>query len=199
MNYLINISALQGYNSCAQECGVDPDPLLNACGIDAQMLARLEGYINYEQFAKLLELTAEQARTPHFGLMLSRKRNRAHRGMVGLLTEKCPDLRSAFKNFIKYSHIHSQGIAVELIEQGDIAMMTYKVLANVPSTKQIVELAFGTVPEFLISLTGKKFTPKTYYVTHAEDGDKQFQRFLGAPVIFNHELNAVVLERHMLV
>jgi len=199
MSELTNISSLFGYLECIEQFHFDPRPLLNECGIDYNMLSRQEGYISYTQFAKLLELTAEKTNCPHFGLRMSQKQNLPILGMLGLLMEKSPDVRSALQESVRYFHIHTQGAIIELVEEKQVAMITYRVLVDLPSTKQAVDISIGTTCNVLRLLAGSNVKPRSIYLSHTKtENDEIYSRLLGAPVIFDHELNAVVCDRQLL-
>lgn len=199
MAKLINITALHGYLECLEGSPVDPRLLLAACDIDYEIMVSQEGYIPYYRLVNLLEMTAKEINNPYFGLQLSQKQNLPILGILGLMMEKCPDLRSAIRESVRYFHVHTQGAAIELEEKGELAMFTYRVLENVPATQQTVDLSIGTSCNVMRLLTGRHYTPRAVYLSHAKPpGEDVHRRILGAPVTFNHELNAIVYDRKLL-
>lgn len=196
---LINISALSVYLECLKGFQVSPRHLLDECDIDYQMLIQQEGYINFTQFAKLLELTAKKTQCSHFGLLMSQKQNLSILGILGLLMETSPDIRSAFRELVRYFHTHTQSAAIELVEEGQVAMIIYRVLSSCSATAQVVELSIGTACRSLRLLTGRNAKPRAIYLSHDKISDIDiYNRILNAPVTFNHELNAIVFDRHLL-
>lgn len=199
MSELINISGLYGYLECMEEFQLNPRPLLNECGIDYQMLVRQEGITTFTQVAHLLDRSAELTRCPHFGLRLSQKQNLPIFGMLGLLIEKSPDLRSALKESIRYFHLHTQGAIIELEVVDEIALLKYRVLVNLTSTKQVVDLSIGAMNNCLRLLGGRNWKARSVYLSHSSAGDSDtYRRILGTPATYNHELNAVVFDRQLL-
>jgi AraC-like DNA-binding protein len=199
MSELINISALYGYLECAEALQLDPRPLLDECGIDHQMLVRQEGVITFTQVTHLLDLSAEKSHCPHFGLLMSQQQNLPIFGMLGLLIEKSPDLRSALNESIRYFHLHTPAAAVELEEGGDLALLKYRVLVDLTSTKQPVDLTIGTMNNCLRLLNGRNWKARSIYLSHSPAGDRAiYRRILGAPITYDHELNAVVFDRQLL-
>lgn len=199
MSELINITGLYGYLELMDEFQLNPRPLLEACGIDYHMLVNQEGITTFSQVSHLLDLSAELSQCPHFGLRLSQKQNLPIFGILGLLIEKSPDLRSALKESIHYFHLHTQGAVIEMEVAGDMALLKYRVLVNLPSTKQVSDLSIGTMNNCLRLLNGRHWKARSIYLSHSSSEDSDtYRRILGAPVSFNHEFNAVVFDQQLL-
>lgn len=199
MSDLINISALSMYLECLEQFQIDPQPLLQDCDIDYQMLIRQEGYIAFIKLVKLLELTSKRAHCPHFGLLLSRKQSTSFLRIMGLLTEKSPNVGAALQAIVHHFNTNSQGESIELIEGEQVAMITYRVLAHCPAAAQTVDFNIGTGCFVLRLLSGWNVNPRVIYLSHPKFTiDEVYNRLLGAPVIFNHNLNSLVFDRQLL-
>ncbi|MFV0477738.1 MAG: AraC family transcriptional regulator [Parahaliea sp.] len=199
MSELIDISALSAYLESCERLHFNPAPLLRECGIDYLMLQRQKGFISFIQLVKVLELTAEAANCPHFGLMMSEKRSLGVLGLLGLLMEKSPDVRSAWQALVQYFYTHTRGAVIELKEEEHSAMLIYRIIACCPTATQCVDLSIGTALATFKLLVGHPIRPQVVYLSHSNTSSSdQYRRILQAPVVFDHELNAIVFDRDLL-
>ncbi len=85
------------------------------------------------------------------------------------------------------------------MEEKQLAIISYRILVNLPSSKQAIDLSLGTVCNCLRLLAGSHIKPRSAYLSRDKtENNDIYSRILGTTVIYNHELNAVVFDRHLL-
>jgi len=195
----VNITALHGYLELVSTYKTDPYALLADCGIDTKIVESQKGYISGKQLGDLLAATVQATGDSTFGLKLSKQQGHSILGMLGLMMEKSRDVRSAVKSAIQYLPVYTDNILAELLEEGDLAIFSFSLIENTRQCPAILDLTMGTNCNIVRTLTQRPNAIKTVYLTHDKPSDENlYRKLFGAPVIYNHEMNALVYDRKLL-
>ena len=199
MSSTVNVTALHGYLDLASSYDIDVPALLAECGIDYGQLASQQGDILARQLNQLLELTVARTRDPCFGLRLSQRQSHNVYGLVGILMEKSPDVRTAITNGIQYVQLHAQGVMPRLEESGSRAVYTFQLIEGFEQSQTAIDMVIGSGCNIVRLLTGRPDAIDAVYLSRSNPvADEAYRRILRAPVIFEHELNAIVYDRKLL-
>lgn len=194
-----NITALYGYTQLIAEYGIDAESLLSECGVEYQQLVAQRGKILSSQLNQILNLSAERCGDPCFGLKLAKQQSYNTLGLVGILMEKSPDVRSAIQNGIHFFQLHAEGIRHNLEETGNQAIYTFEVTEDIEHAACTVDMAIGVSCNIVRALTQRPNAIDAVYLSHANPlPNNSYRKLLGAPVIFNHDSNAIVYDRKLL-
>ena len=115
------MAALLPLPGLLRELGQDPDRLIGEAGLDLALFQDAENTIPFVAMGRLLIHCAEATQYPHLGLELGRRSGLETLGLLGKLAAAAPDLGSALRAIILYSHLHDRGAVPLLWERGDQA------------------------------------------------------------------------------
>jgi AraC-like DNA-binding protein len=134
------MAALLPLPGLLRELGEDPDRLIGEAGVDLALFQDAENTIPFVAMGRLLTHCAAATRCPHLGLELGRRSGLETLGLLGKLAAAAPDLGSALRAIILYSHLHDRGAVPLLWERGDQARLGYVIhWPDVPGTHQIYD------------------------------------------------------------
>ena len=191
----IRSASLFGYHDLARQLDLDANLMLRRAKIDQKSLEDPDRLISSQSFVRLLELSADAAKCPDFGLRLSRGRGVTALEPIGLLALNEPDVEHALTAIAKYLHIHNEGLRLEIQRIDQVSRWTVTSEFGSPhSTKQVIELSLGVGVEFLRMLLGKSWNPLAVYFVHAAPSDTSLhRRIFRAPLHFDQECNGLTL------
>jgi len=189
---LIRAASLTGYSQVAQRAGLDPMKMLGQVGLDPSVLITPERHISATKVSALLDLSAERAGDPAFGLRLAEARASFDFGLLGSLLAHKRTLREALMSAVQYRHLLNDAIGLYVDISGDIAVIREEVIGT-DAHRQSTEMAAGIVTRICRGLLGENWKPSHVYFTHSAPADTRFHRlFFGCPVSFDSEFNGVV-------
>lgn len=149
------MAALLPLPGLLRELGQDPDRLIGETGLDLALFQDAENTLPFVAMGRLLIHCAEATQYPHLGLELGRRSGLETLGLLGKLAAAAPDLGSALRAIILYSHLHDRGAVPLLWERGDQAMVGYVIhWPDVPGPHQIYDGALAILFKVLTTLGG---------------------------------------------
>jgi AraC-like DNA-binding protein len=194
MSATIRAATLTNYEQIAAECGLDGRALVVEVGLPPRCVTDPDLPISAKQAAAALELAAERACEPAFGLRMAASRRLSNLGPLGLLLRDQPTLRRALEELILHIHVHNPAFSLTLEEaDGWVSLREETVLDGAPSVRQAVELAMGTTFRFLQIFLGEKWRPKMVSFRHAAPRNTSWhRRVFGNAISFGEEFNDIV-------
>jgi AraC-like DNA-binding protein len=191
----IRSASLTGYRDLATQLGLDTNSMLRRVRIDAKSLHDPDKLILSQSFVRLLELSADAAKCPDFGLRLSRGRGMNALEPIGLLALNEPDVERAVFTMAKYLHIHNEGLRLETQIKDEVTRFIVTPEFGSPhSSKQVIELSLGVAVDFLRMLLGRDWNPIAVYFVHSAPADtSSHRRIFRAPLHFDQESNGLAL------
>ncbi len=149
------MAALLPLPGLLRELGQDPNRLIGEAGLDLALFQDAENTIPFVAMGRLMIHCAEVTQYPHLGLELGQRSGLETLGLLGKLAAAAPDLGSALRAIILYSHLHDRGAIPLLWERGDQAMVGYVIhWPDVPGTHQIYDGALAILFKVLTTLGG---------------------------------------------
>ncbi len=79
---------------------------------------------------RVLELAAERAKEPAFGLRMAESRRLSNLGPLGLLTRDEPTLRSALEALVRHIHVHNEAMVVHVEEASNLVVIRLELIAE---------------------------------------------------------------------
>ena len=144
MDGTLRIGPLISTPRLLREMAVDPVDVMREAGIDPALFEDPENTISFATMGRLFSLCVARSGCPHFGLLVGRQGGISSLGIVGLLSQHLPDVRTALRNIILHLHLHDRGAVPTLEVQNETAMLGYAIYQkNEASTEQIYEGALA--------------------------------------------------------
>ncbi|MEZ5579625.1 MAG: AraC family transcriptional regulator [Candidatus Competibacteraceae bacterium] len=149
--------------------------------------------MSFTALGQSLEPVRGAEQLSHFGLLVGRQGGISSLGIVGLLSQHSPDVRTALRNFVLHLHLHDRGAVPTLEVQNETAMGYTIYQKNVASTDQIYDGAMAIAFNLMKTLCGAKWQPSEVLFCHAEPVDREpYRAFFKVPLRFDAERTALV-------
>ena len=194
MDGTLRIGPLISIPRLLREMAVDPADVMREAGIDPALFEDPENTISFAAMGRLFSLCVARSGCPHFGLLVGRQGGISSLGIVGLLSQHLPDVRTALRNIILHLHLHDRGAVPTLEVQNETAMLGYTIYQkNVVSTDQIYDGAMAIAFNLMKALCGPKWQPSEVLLCHAEPADREpYRALFKVPPRFDAERTALV-------
>jgi AraC-like DNA-binding protein len=194
MPTLIRSASLTNFTEIARQCGLDPLALVRRVGLPARCLSDPDLKIHTQAVARLLELAAQQAQEPAFGLRMGESRRLSNLGPLGLLLRDEPTLRHALDAIVRHIRVHNEALVVQIEEAGERVLIReeFAMAASEPR-RQAVELAMAVTYRILSLFMGATWRPHLVCFAHSAPADLgTHRRVFGKQVEFQHEFNGLL-------
>lgn len=194
---MVRSAALSGYAELARSLGLEPQALAREAGVPWRALSSPDVLVRAKASYRLLELSAQRSGVPDLGLQLALPRGLSHLGVLGLLARDEHTVRLALRRIMTNLTLHSTCIAMDLREEGDLGLMTLRLLPDgEPVIRQSTEAAMGLLMQILTHLLGTQWHPlRVQFVHPAGASSRIYRQYFGCAVAFGQEFNALVLPR----
>src|SRR5262245_42702523 len=195
MSDLIRSATLTHYPEVAQSVGIDPRAMMRKVRLPLESLERPDLRIPVTGMRRLLEASATASGVEEFGLLMAERGALANLGPVALVVREQATIGDALKALGRFIHIHHSGLRLA-IEQRDeaitLAIDVRGTLSRAP--RQSTEMALGSLQRIIRSLAGKDWQPVEAHLAYPPPRNRKYYRsFFGCPVIFNAEIDALVI------
>ncbi|WP_434666441.1 AraC family transcriptional regulator [Paraburkholderia sp. A3BS-1L] len=194
METMLRAGAMSGYLDVARRAGLNPVELAQEAGIDAAALANPDGRIPASAACRVLELTAEKASCPTFGLRMAETRQKFGTGLINVLLAHKRTLREVLLAAAEYRHLLNEALAIYVEDAGDTVTIREELVVDpgIP-TNQAIELAVGALARHAGALLGDRWKPRSVHFVHRGPADLTFhRRFFGCPLEFGSDFNGLV-------
>ena len=196
MDTLVRTVTLNGFLNVCTSHGLNAHALLGKVGLDASALVDAERHISAEAFCRLLDLAAEEARSPSFGIQMAMNRAMLDFGILGVMMRHKPCLRDMLQVAIDYQRLLNAATAQSLETSSELSILRFELLVNtqVPQT-QASELVAGVQIRICQSVLGEAWSPREVHFMHAAPQELfQHKKVFGCPILFGSEFNGLVLK-----
>lgn len=194
MSPLVRSASLTHFADLAAQCGIDGRALVAEVGLPPRCLSEPDLKIPTRLVGRLLELAAERAHEPAFGLRLAESRRLSNLGPLGLLVRDEPTLRSALEALMRHMHVHNEAIAMRVEQVSNLVVIRVELdPEGSTSVRQASELVVGVTFRVLQVFMGSSWHPRLVCFSHsAPPSMAAHRRLLGDAVEFGHEFNGIV-------
>jgi AraC-like DNA-binding protein len=182
------------------EFGVDAAELLAETGIDPELFADPDNRITYAARDRLFKQCVSRTGCQYFGLIVGQRMDLNDLGLVGFLMRTSPDVGAALKVLVNLLHLHSQGAAMTLRVDEEVAMLTYDAFeSGLEATDQTGAGAVAMMLNVMHTLCGPEFRPAEASFAHRRPADiSAFRSFFKVPLYFDAEHFALVFSHDWL-
>ena len=190
----LRVGGALAFLTVLRELGVDPAEVLAEARISPTLFEDPDNLITYRARSRFLAHCVARTGCQHFGLRGGQLMNLGALGLVGLLVKNSTDVGAALYSLVNYQRLHSAGASVGLIEDGDMALLTYDVLQPYSeATDQTGDAAVAMMLNIMRSLCGVRFQPSGAWFAHRRPKDiRPFSKCFIAPLTFDAEKYALI-------
>jgi len=144
MSTLIRSASLTNFAEIAQQLHLDPQALIRQVGLPLKSLNDPDLKVETNAVVQLLELAAQMAHEPAFGLKMGESRRLSNLGLLGMLLRDEPTLGDVLNVLVRHIRMHNEALIVAMDEADDTVVIKVE-LAVDPSSplRQSVELAMA--------------------------------------------------------
>jgi AraC-like DNA-binding protein len=191
----VRTDTLTGYVGLARSVGLDPAALMAGVGLDIADLEVPERWIPAAATARLLELSAQQANCPDFGLRLAERRRFGTLGPLSVVLREEPDLRSAVDLLIRYERAYNQALHMRLTEaDGRATIEVWLELGEPAPGEQALDLVMAALLGIIRRLTRGDWRPLSASFSRPAPPDaRPWHRLFGPHVGFARDFTGLVL------
>lgn len=197
MPTLTRSASLTHFSEIAQQCGLDPIALVREVGLPVKCLDDPDMKVDAQAVGFLLELAADRAAEPAFGLRMAQSRQLSNLGPLGLLLRDEPTLRHALEAIVRYIRVHNEALVIQVEELDDLVLIREAFVADDGSSRrQAADLAIAVTHRILSQFMGLTWRPRLVCFSHSAPSNRSaYHRVFGEQVAFGHEFNGMVCNR----
>lgn len=172
-------SYLQPLVEAAQVRGVEPAALERAAGLAPGALAPQADWLDADAYVRLLEVGAELAHDPHFGLHVGERQRLGTYSVYGLVLLSCRDFGQAVAQTQRYEQLaHDLGRSALRLEG---ALAHYEWISNYGAQhRHLAESVFAGIRVFTTWLAGTALPSQHVGFMHRQAADSaEYERIFG--------------------
>jgi len=199
-DYVIRVGGATALIPVLRERGVDPEPLLREAGLTTRAFDHPDNVVPFAALCRALRLAVERTGLDDVGLRAGMRADLTSLGVLGYLIANSDTVGRGLQALRELLHVHDQGAAPILFDDGAIAMLGYEV--RDPGIAGAEQMSFGALAigaNILRTLCGPNFRLRAVTFSYRSPADTSlFRKFFNAPVRFNAERSALAFDAHWL-
>lgn len=197
---LTRASALARLDEFCEKYGLDHREMLAEARLPTDILEHPESLISYSRLASLLEICAERASHPLFGLEYGAFQGTAVFGRLLYLLKNAKTVGDSINELMHFYYLHSHGGKVAVTIEGECVVLSYEpMLKEGTPTRQAAELAVGVGKTFMKMLLGNNWHPYGVHFRSAAGASPQaYSRILGITPQFDSTTNGWIFDAQVL-
>jgi AraC-like DNA-binding protein len=191
---MVPIGPSMGVPAALHSLGFDPQAVLSEGGFDIGIFDQADNLIAFSARGRLLAHCVRKTKCPYFGLLVGEQSGLGSLGLVGLLVQHSPDVRTAINNLIHYFHLVTHGAMISLEEGNGIAVLSYHV-TQIESTAndQVGAGAVAVMLNLVRDLCGPVWQPReAWFMFQQPVNTAPYRKFFQTHLQFNADQNAIV-------
>lgn len=193
------IGPLVALGTVVRELGFEPKVVLEGTGFAPEFFTDADMPMQYSAAARVLARCATATGCEHFGLRLGERAGAEVMGFPGLLLTSAGDLGTGLRDLVRYMDLHDRGAVLDLIVDRDVAVFGYTIVADVPSSDQLNDIAMAIACNLMRGFFGPGWSPSAVSLPRGAPSDAgPWRRFFRAPVRFGAERCCVTFPAHWL-
>lgn len=190
---VVRVGPLMSVPAVLQELGVDPEPVFESLGFDADRFDDPELRVPYVAASRLIARCMEASGCDHFGLLVGQRAGPSTLGVAGFMLRVAPDVRTALQDLVHHLDLHDEGGVPFVETSGDVTLLGYAIhQPGAQATAQIYDLAIAIACNIMRTLCGKGWRATEVLLSRRAPRDfAPYRRFFQAPLRFDAEQSAV--------
>jgi AraC-like DNA-binding protein len=189
----VRIAPVASIPHVLEQLGFDPAAVLSELNIDIGLFEDPDTVIPYTVRTRLLQACAEKTGCEHFGHLTAKHTGPSAFGIAGFLMQQSPDVVTALRSFVRYSHLHVSGAVIYLEEGPETSFLGYSILgAGEGGTDQLADGAITAAFNVMRAICGNEWHPTLVCFAHRKPKNPgRLKRFFEAPVIYDDARNGL--------
>jgi AraC-like DNA-binding protein len=189
----VRVGSVLAIPAVLRSLGADPAEVLAEQGLEPTVFDSPDNRISQAVRSRLLAHCAARTGCSHFGLLVCEQVGLSSLGLVGLLAKYSPDVATALRSIARHLHLHSRGAAVELVVDGEQALLTLG-LPDFVATEQLGDGGTAMLLNIMRDLCGRSWTPAEACFAHRQPDDVEaYRRVFQAPLRFDADRYGLVV------
>jgi AraC-like DNA-binding protein len=190
----IRTNTLTGYAELARSKGLDPALLMAGVGLHMADLDAPDRWIPAAPAARLLELTAQRADCPDFGLRMADFRRLGTLGPLSVVLRDEPDLRSAVNLLTRYERAYNEALHLRLREgDGQATIEVWLEFGEPVPGDPALDLVMAALLGIIRALVGSDWEPLAASFSRPPPPDAaSWRRLFGPGVAFERTFTGLV-------
>ena len=177
-------------------CGHDPAPLWRKAGINPALLKKSDARINIEHVDELWRLAVELLDDPCFGIKMTAHWHPSYVGALGYAWCASSTLRTALDRVVRYIHVVTEDLNIELAETPDGLMITTDLEKSVFTLPQHHDVVMSVVMHMCRFNFGEGLLPTRISLAHEEPPCAHIvSDFFQVPVTYNAPNSSLTLAK----
>lgn len=180
--------------------GVDPAPLFEATGLDADHFAHPDQKLDFQAGSRFFQLAAEALDDDHLGVALGSHFELDHLGLVGMVARTAPTLGEALQALDRAMVLHDEAGTMQVNPSGEHIFLSYVLHdADVHAPELIYEMSLVVTCRLLRGLLGEGFNPlEVRFSRFAPDDPRPLRRLFRCPLVFDSTDNCLIFPQALL-
>lgn len=195
----LSVGFVHSLDSALRERQIDPQPLLEAYGLDAARLAEPHARLSIPRYMRLGHAAMQLTGDPALGLDMGRLRKAGHLGLAGITASLAPTVREAARTLIRYELLYAFNYrgASEFHEDAEGAWLRfYSICPYNNYNRFVVDTVLASWITQLSAVAGSPLQPSAVQIEFERpDYAERHEAFFAQPVLFNSEHNQLRLDK----
>lgn len=181
--------------SVIRKLGFDPEPLLEAVGLNERLFRNADNRIEAAVIGRLLHLAARSTGRQDIGLLVAEDFKVEQLGILGMIMAEGPDVRTALRNLCRMLHYNNRAAVLSLIIDDKDATLKYDLRnAGFEGAGIILDSVVAMMLRTMRRLCGPDWLPLEVHLSRRKPEDAQrYAAYFRAPLRFNSVQDAIVL------
>jgi AraC-like DNA-binding protein len=194
---LVRARYMTAFNSCVRSLGGNPASILSLVGLQSRDIEDPARWISFKACLRALQLAARTLNEPAFGIKLQRSRDFSFLGPLLLIAQHSENLTSALLNVSRYLSIQNTGYRTGFVLDVDSCVRSYEMAPELRLiADQFIEESLLSTRKIIGLITGDHVPVVRYCMRHRPlRSQESYLEDYGAPVLFEQELDGVVIDR----
>jgi len=200
MNPFVRALSLSHFAEFASAQGLNPGEMLRRASLPTSILHQQEGILSYRRFCALLDICAQEAAMPLFGLQYGLHQGVSIFGPLLYLIRNAGTVGAALLELRQNFSLQNGAAEVAFESEGDLAVLSYHVSeSDLRGITQAEELAIGVGIRLMRSLVGADWQPGAALLRHAPLTDQAaYRRILGFQPTFGANCSGLLFDANVL-
>lgn len=196
MTRLVRSASLTHFAEIAAACGLDARALVAEAGLPAACLSNPDLKIEARAALELIEMAAEQAGEPAFGLRMGETRRLSNIGPLAVALRDEPTLQHVLDVLVRHIGVHNEALVLQAQRQSGVVVIRLDLLTERGRYfRQGAELALLVTLQNISLFMGAQWRPRSVCFAHAAPRSLAVhRRVFGASLEFGHDFNGIVCD-----
>ena len=184
----VRLGPLLAVPTLLREAGIDPVPLLSACGLELSAFDDADARVPFAAATRLLHDAARATGREDFGLIVGQRAGADSLGLLSLLMQRAASVGAALHGLARHLSLQDRGAVVYLAtNRPGMAALGYAVHDEAtPGLGIVYDLALTVAMGILRGLCGSQWSALEVRLPHARPKQPSlWRRHFGAPVVFD--------------